>query len=106
MASKSKFFKESSESSSDEQSINEEKPHRAPTFRARKIFDDDDSDTEQKRLVRTEKDKRYGELKAIIRTIANAKKINDFRRVFDGTALAVPYVNDCFQIKFVRTPLM
>lgn len=81
----SKFFNRSdSESSSSEESSSEdEKPIQKKQTRqinaAAILYSDDETD--DKRVVRTEKEKRFESLNIIIKQIRNAKKIRDFNKM-------------------------
>ncbi|KAL4224197.1 Eukaryotic translation initiation factor 3 subunit C [Mactra antiquata] len=75
----SRFFKGSdSESDSSEDSIQE--PVQRPAVAA-KVFQFSDDEEETRRVVRSEKDKRYDELRNIIKSLKNKKKIKDMSNV-------------------------
>ncbi|KXJ27749.1 eukaryotic translation initiation factor 3 subunit C-like protein [Exaiptasia diaphana] len=77
----SKFFAASSESESE--SSEDDQPivvKQAPAISRAFVFSDDEEET--KRVVRSQKDKRFDELKNVIKQLKNYKKIKDMSKVF------------------------
>jgi len=74
-----KFFKHlsdsESESSDSEEEVPTQRPAQVPTY------DFSDEEEEQKRILRTTKEKRYGEILALIKQIKNHRKIKDFTKM-------------------------
>merc|ERR1719431_714741 len=83
----SKFFGASSESESDVDSGSssdsdpEPEQQKGRTKPAAFVFSDDEEDT--KRVVRTQKDKRFDEMQTIIKQMKNHKKIRDMAKVLE-----------------------
>jgi len=80
----SKFFggrSDSESSSSESESSDDEQTNKKPTkgFTAAILFSDDETD--DKRVVRSAKEKRYEALYNIIKSIRNSKKIKDFNKM-------------------------
>jgi len=77
----SKFFAtgDSSESEDEAQEKETQKtPSEATPAPSRSAMEDSDDDDDQQRVVRSEKDKRFDQLKAIIKAVQNAMKISDW----------------------------
>ncbi|XP_070204954.1 eukaryotic translation initiation factor 3 subunit C-like isoform X3 [Littorina saxatilis] len=81
----SRFFQAGSDSETETESEEEVVPTRQPIPTKAYQLSDDEEDT--KRVVRSEKDKRYDDLRNIIKTMRNHKKIKDMASVltdFEG----------------------
>ncbi|KAL7668255.1 hypothetical protein ACOME3_008965 [Neoechinorhynchus agilis] len=80
---RSRFFRGATGSSSSTSESEDEVVEATPRTRLfkpqRKMSDD-----EKKRVVRSEKDKRHGDMQMAIKMMHNAMKINDFGRLIDG----------------------
>lgn len=81
--SQSRFFQASDSETESSSSDDEQVPDRPrPAPRPALAFSDDEEET--KRVVRSAKDKRYDELKEIIKTMNNHKKIKDMSKVLES----------------------
>ncbi|KAK7488251.1 hypothetical protein BaRGS_00020558 [Batillaria attramentaria] len=74
----SRFFRAGSDSETESESEEEIQPQRPAPPRAYQLSDDEE---DTRRIVRSEKDKRYDELRTIIKTMRNHKKIKDMAKV-------------------------
>ncbi|CDW60000.1 eukaryotic translation initiation factor 3 [Trichuris trichiura] len=79
----SKFFRALSESESETESSDEEQiqPARTAYQRPMPAFVLSDSEDDQKRVVRPEKDRRFEELRDLIKQIRNLRKIKDMSKI-------------------------
>ncbi|XP_046343350.1 eukaryotic translation initiation factor 3 subunit C-like isoform X2 [Haliotis rufescens] len=86
----SRFFRAGSESESESESSGEELQPQRPTA-TRAVFQMSDDEEDTKRVVRSEKDKRYEEINNVIKQLKNHKKIKDMSNVltdFEGLGKA------------------
>ncbi|KAG5462115.1 MAG: hypothetical protein BJ554DRAFT_5589 [Olpidium bornovanus] len=69
---------------SQDEAAQKQQPQHAFARGRRAISDSDESDEEEVRVVRSAKDKRFEELRAAVKVIENAKKINDWVAIQNG----------------------
>ncbi|GFR65330.1 eukaryotic translation initiation factor 3 subunit C [Elysia marginata] len=77
----SRFFHAGSDSESESESSDDGIVDVRPTGHTRAVLQFSDDEEETKRVVRSEKDKRFDELKGIIKVLKNHKKIKDMANV-------------------------
>ena len=88
MASKSRFFAESeSESEEEVQEVQETAKKVGGRF---KVMDEESSDDDADRVVRSEKDKKFDALLVIVTAIKNSLRNADFPSLQDGASLPLP----------------
>ncbi|XP_005093913.1 eukaryotic translation initiation factor 3 subunit C isoform X2 [Aplysia californica] len=77
----SRFFRAGSESESESESSDDGIQDVRPTAPSRAVMQFSDDEEETKRVVRSEKDKRYDEIRSIIKLLKNHMKIKDMANV-------------------------
>jgi translation initiation factor 3 subunit C len=95
----SRFFRGDSDSDSDSSSSSsssfsseDDVPaarQQAPAPTSRYVFSDEEGSDDVKRVVKSAKDKRFEELRACVKSLDNAKKINDWVALSNGNLLVV-----------------
>lgn len=80
----SRFFIGAGDSDSESESVKSEEESAPKAAQRRPQISFSDDEEEEKRIVRSQKDKRFEELKDIIRGVKNGQKIKDVVKVQDG----------------------
>jgi translation initiation factor 3 subunit C len=94
--SESQHSEESDASGSDDSDGSDDENQQettAPKFLKSAAYDDSDSDADEKRVVRSAKDKQFDELRQGMTTMENAIKINDWASILAGNVLLTPQLH-------------